>query len=213
MNEPVFNPDHHTSWNIFDHAVVELIRLIDPYEIIDIGAGSGKYSKLIDQANLAKKPNRIAIEPGKAATKYLTDEGLYDQVHNADTQILYADPMLVTDLVIMGDVLEHMKASEGLDLLQYLTYRSSYILILTPDAMPMFANGDFYGCHNSMWRPEMFKWHDNWAYGQNNNWGAQLQLFLLRGYAGREKRSLRDVADRFNALGCPILHEAKGSDR
>lgn len=200
MTNSSFAEDQHTSWNFFDSAVVELIRLMEPSHIIDIGAGGGKYAKLVQRAGLLSKPHIIAVEPVDAAAQRLRDAGLYDEVHVADTEILFRNPRTSTDLLVMGDVLEHLRASEGLDLLQYMTYRSAYILLLVPDSMPMFSSSNFYGCHNSIWRPQCFQWHDLWAFGQ---WG-QLQLFLLRGYLGRERRSLRDIVSSFNALACPI---------
>lgn len=195
-----FVENQHTSWNTFDDAVVELLRAIAPRNIIDIGAGSGKYAGLVARADLQEAPHLTAIEPGEPAAKRLRLPGLYNSVVQASAESLFDDPFFRADLVIMGDVIEHMRASDGLDLLQFLVYRAAYILVITPDAMPMFAGPGFFGCHNSIWRPRQFEWHDLWAFDQWN----ELHLYLLRGYQAGSGPTLPQVVERVNATGCPL---------
>ena len=38
------------------------------------------------------------------------------------------------DLVIIGDCIEHMRKSDGVDLLNFLMYRSGYICVIYPEA-------------------------------------------------------------------------------
>ena len=200
MDADEFLEYQHTSWNTFDDAVVELLRAIAPRSVIDIGAGSGKYAGLMARADLPESPHLTAIEPGVSAAERLRSLGLYNSVVQAPAESLFDDPFCGADLVIMGDVIEHMRASDGLDLLQFLVYRAAYILVLTPDAMPMFAGPGFFGCHNSIWRPQQFEWHDLWAFDQWN----ELHLYLLRGYQAGSGPILPQVVERVNATGCPL---------
>ncbi|ROT95123.1 hypothetical protein EB810_08360 [Altererythrobacter sp. FM1] len=138
---------------------------------------------------------RSVIDIGAGSGKYA---GLTARADLPES--LFDDPFFVTDLVIMGDVIEHMRASDGLDLLQFLVYRAAYILLLTPDAMPMFAGPGFFGCHNSIWRPKQFEWHDLWVFDQWN----EFHLYLLRGYQAGSGPTLPQVVERVNATGCPL---------
>lgn len=83
------------------------------------------------------------------------------------------------DLVIIGDCIEHMRKSEGVDLLNFLIYRSAYIMVIYPEA---FRQDDWDGAHIqeahiSTWGPSDFA---NWEYLHLTH--RKVHFYLLRGY-------------------------------
>ena len=65
------------------------------------------------------------------------------------------------DLVIIGDCIEHMKKSEGIDLLNFLVYRSKYILIHYPNEYIQGTVDDhIHEAHISIWHESDFQAFD-----------------------------------------------------
>ena len=145
------------SWSFFDELTAFAIRRIAPQRVLDIGAGDGKYGQLVRAAGPG--PTHItAVEFDVSRRKGLLAAG-YDEVLNMPARGLLKAPLAEYDLVILGDVIEHMRKSEGQDLLEFVNYRCTYMLVITPEAMPM-NRADFYEGHNSLWRLDAMMWHD-----------------------------------------------------
>lgn len=107
------------------------------------------------------------------------------------------------DLVIFGDSIEHMPKSVGLDLLNFLTYRSQYILILVPEFVIQHEqDGVAEEAHVSVWSESDLAWHDRWAW--DNCWA--ISFFLLRGYV-KSKTTLGDIVKAINSAKIPITAE------
>ena len=82
-------------------------------------------------------------------------------------------------MVIIGDCIEHMPKSVGLDLLNFLTYRAQYIIVLAPEFLVQGSvDGMKSESHISVWSEYDFQWHDAWAFEN----ALTISLFLLRGY-------------------------------
>ena len=181
------------SFTTFDDLCVYLLTQIQPKRVLDIGAGEGKYGHLIRAANLPQ-PHLTAVEYEPARKDELLALG-YDEVRSISALSLMEHPEETFDFVILGDVIEHFRKSEGQDLLEYLNYRCKFILIVTPECMPM-SSPNFYEGHNSLWRPQSMQWHDLWAHCRNN----VMHFYLLRGYLGmNEDPSMRDLVKHVNA--------------
>jgi|GEM_PF-2401789 len=164
------------SWSVMDGVVERLIGLINPGVILDVGAGSGKYGRMARRC--APLCHQTALEYDAQAAQAFDLTAVYDEVVCQDAlSFLKANPLKLYDLVILGDVIEHFLKSEGLDILNFLNYRAGYLLIVTPDAMPM-AREPYQEGHNSVWTVRDFHWHDNFAWEKF----GPVQLFLLRGF-------------------------------
>lgn len=171
----MFDPDAY-SWPIFDQVATRIAELIGPATVLDIGAGSGKYGQLLREILPTAQLTALEVDADVAQRNELG--AIYDEVINlTSTDFMRQHPTRSFDLVIIGDCIEHMAKSEGIDLLNFLTYRSGYTLIVTPEAM-VISLEPFYRGHNSVWTERDFAWHDNWAFARV----VELQLFLLRGY-------------------------------
>lgn len=112
----------------------------------------------------------------------------YDEVRSMSALDIFNQPDETFEVVILGDVIEHFKKSEGMDLLQYLNYRSEYIIIVTPEAMPQNMP-NFYEGHNSVWRLHDMKWHDYFLHMRC----GELHFFILRGYLNNHSVSLAHI--------------------
>jgi len=100
--------------------------------IVDIGAGSGTYIKLIkEDAKCCVNAHWVGIEAWKP---YVTEFNLidrYDQVLNADVRGVdwtTLDPCVV----IAGDVLEHMSKNDAMRLVHYVMESTKTMIISIP---------------------------------------------------------------------------------
>jgi len=164
----------------FDGLVVELLKLIQPRRVLDIGPGQGKYASLLQRAGILAHKVAIEIDAGYAEKFDL--KGKYDEVRIADAcELLYRPEAHheLFDCVIIGDCIEHLPKSKGLDLLNFLNYRCGWMIVVAPE----FAYYDTTALahtesHISCWSEFDFQWHDRFAYMRSE----VMQIFLLRGY-------------------------------
>ena len=90
--------------------------------VLDVGAGSGTYGKLLDF-------EMDAIEVFKPNIERYHLEEIYRNVYNEDIRnFRYA----WYDLVIFGDVLEHLSVEEAQEVLRYACQHSDDVLVAVP---------------------------------------------------------------------------------
>jgi SAM-dependent methyltransferase len=122
------------SSNTFDDVLIDQVLRLKPDSILDIGAGAGKNAKLIKKYFQNSKID--AIEPTIEYTEKFNLNEIYDNVFNMDLKTFILEKSkLKYDLIIIGDVLEHFFKSEALDYLDYLTYRSKWIICIWPTGL------------------------------------------------------------------------------
>jgi SAM-dependent methyltransferase len=198
------------SFMVFDSAVERLIDWLRPASALDIGTGAGKYGEML--ARLAPACQRVGIEPEASYAQRFELTACYDLLHPC-TAAAWMTQALDSqfDLVILGDCIEHMSKSAGLDLLNFLVYRSAYVLVLAPEFIIQGQVGEVAGeAHVSVWSERDLGWHDLWAW---DNCRA-VSLLLLRGYQPA-KLSLTELVERFNSEAVPIheFHERQSPVR
>lgn len=117
---------------LFDDAIKEIVMLIKPTTVLDVGAGAGKYGGLIKE--VLPKAITTAIEIEADYISRFSLNGIYDQVWNMNVMDIISPKNYEQnfDLVMIGDIIEHLRKSDGLDLINYLVYRSKWILIEFP---------------------------------------------------------------------------------
>ncbi len=164
----------------FDYYVGTLVGLLRPTTVCDIGPGAGKYANIVREiANRDQFHSRLtAIEIDSSYVEEYGLRSLYDDVVVDDAVNLINNPKFRSDLVVIGDCIEHMRKSDGLDLLNFLIYRTGYICIIYPEA---YIQDDWGGhaaeAHISTWGPEDF---NGWKI-LHHSWSG-MHLFLIKGY-------------------------------
>jgi hypothetical protein len=188
------------SFPVFDRVAEHLIGRISPTHALDIGAGAGKYGRMLRSAAPACDCSAIEIEPA-SVSRHGLDE-LYWRVEIADAGRWWRDnPDEVFDLIVIGDCLQQMPKSEGLDLLNAMTYRCAWILAVAPEFVVQGAvDGHASAVHRSVWSERDFHWHDLWAWDNTRS----TSLFLLRGYLP-SALDIDAVVDGLDRAGVPLL--------
>lgn len=181
------------SWTTYDELTMFVLSVIKPKRILDIGSGRGKYGQLIRSKNDFNHVHLTSVEYEKERKQQLLEIG-YNEVRSISAMELLDSPAENYEVVIMGDVIEHFKKSEGMDLLNFLNYRSEYIIIVTPEAMPM-SSPTFYEGHNSLWRPHDMQWHDFWLHMRC----GIMHYYILRGYLNVHGVTLAKIQEEVHA--------------
>jgi hypothetical protein len=169
------------SSDIFDSRVKSILRQIKPNRCLDIGAGAGKYGRLLREIMPAAISVGVEIE-----SDYIQAYGLneiYDEVRQMNAIDLITSGVDETfDLAIFGDVLEHMRKSDGMDLLNFLIYRTKWILAIFPTQYIQNSVAGYKSeAHISVWRVADFQVTKHRVF--YNSRGQT--LILLQGYLCR----------------------------
>ena len=188
------------SFPIFDKAVEQLVGWMAPARLLDIGAGAGKFGQLVGR--VAPACERVAVE---VHAPYVERFGLaqhYERVDPVDaTQWWRANAEEAFDLVILGDCLQNMAKSDGLDLLNALAYRSAWLVALLPEFIVQgVVDGADSEVHRSVWSERDMQWHDLWAFDN----ARAMTLVLLRGYRP-SPLTIDSAVQRINEGAVPLL--------
>jgi len=159
-----------------DWALRAYLRIRPDY-VIDVGPGAGTYAKLMRPHH---KAHWTGIEAwGPYIAEYQLDT-LYDVVHVADATLVHWPRFQNrADLVILGDVLEHMTALDACQLLDCIKTVASNILVSIP--VLHLDQGAVYG--------NPFETHiDHWTYeamlhqlgpGVTDTWHGDVLAYYL----------------------------------
>lgn len=101
---------------------------------LDIGAGMGKYGRLLN-GRLYECIDAVEIWP--AHIKTLTDSGNYNKIFQEDIRDFEFKGYY--DIIIMGDILEHMTLEDGQKLVKYLVKHCKLLIVVVPYEMPQHA--------------------------------------------------------------------------
>lgn len=147
-----------TSGTLLDHHARTLLAGIPDVmlNILDIGAGQGKYGRMAREICPNAHLTALEIEPEYVFKFGLTE--LYNRVI-VDSAISLLDQIDNSwDVVIMGDVIEHMPKSQGLDVLHFLVYRTRYMWVQYPERYIQGSlEGHKHEAHLSVWTEADFK--------------------------------------------------------
>lgn len=128
------------------------IRRLDPAVVVDIGSGWGTYS------DLARAHTTAQWKAIEVWAPYITQFGLPDKYdHVVVSDVRHVDLRSVAhapDLVIVGDVLEHMEAAEAKIVITRLQAWTGHLLV----ALPIIhyeqgtVGGNWFEAHHYHWR-------------------------------------------------------------
>jgi len=136
-----------------DHVFTGLLTAAKPTKLLDCGAGRGKYGMLA--RDLVPDCSRFAIEVDR---EYICQYGLgnlYRTVWAVDLADVRAVQAALGgrefDLVVMGDVLEHLPKSAGVDLIHFMAYRCKWLFAVWPIGWVQRVDGKPFEEHLSAW--------------------------------------------------------------
>lgn len=104
-----------------------LISELKPASVIDVGPGAGKYGTIIKEFD--SQTHTTGVEIWAPYIEEFQLSKIYDTIHVCDARIY---PSYVADLVILGDVLEHMGRDEALILWNKIRSEAKAALISIP---------------------------------------------------------------------------------
>lgn len=166
----------------FDHLVEQFIKKNKCSNFLDIGSGAGKYGKLI--RNLFPDANIIGVEAEKKYIKEFKLKDTYNNIyHEYIENFIDRYPDFQTEIVIIGDCIEHLKKSAGIDLINFLIYRAKYILIIYPTKVIQYSwQGHHTEAHRSVWTDKDFAGFEHKISKKDF-----MNFVTLRGYIGDPK--------------------------
>jgi len=161
----------------FDKKIENFILKHKFKNYIDIGAGAGKYGKMIKK--ILPDSYVIAVEGDASYVKKFKLRSIYDMVYDTRIETFFDNrPDFTIDMAIIGDCLEHLKKSDGEDLINYLIYRSRYILIVFPSKYVQYSwRGHNLEAHRSVWSK-----HDFLIFKHRYYTKKFMNLVIIRGY-------------------------------
>lgn len=136
---------------VFDGRVETLIRTSEHQRYLDIGPGAGKYGKLIRLWRPTAHVTAVDIDPTYIDTYGL--HAIYDEIHVMPVQEFTAQrPDYTVDCAILGDCIEHLPKSQGVDLIHWLVYRCRQLVVAFPTEYVQGAwDGHPHEAHVSVW--------------------------------------------------------------
>lgn len=105
----------------------------DIARVLDIGAGSGTYAKLIKQEfDLCHTAEWTAVEAWSDYIDKFELATLYDRVINQDARTLDWNELGHFSVAIAGDVLEHMTKAEAVELVDRILKHADTLIVSIP---------------------------------------------------------------------------------
>lgn len=119
------------SYDFFNEDVVDFVNKLKPKKVLDVGPGAGKYGVIL------RSPERTidAIEIHAPYVGLFRLAHLYSQVFIGDVR-KFEFKKKQYDLVILGDVLEHLTVGEAQTLLHTLRKNHIPVLVTIPYLYP-----------------------------------------------------------------------------
>lgn len=178
--------------NILFPLMTTVVRVIEPKTVCDIGAGMGKYGRMIREMNAMDlfQTHMTAVEIDPQYVEEYNLSEIYDEVMVADALDLLKNPRHRFDLVVIGDCIEHLRKSAGIDLLNFLIYRSGYIAVIYPIEYPQDGPPEHaQEAHISIWNECDFAGM-NCLHLRGQSDATRINLALIKGYVPTENAVL-----------------------
>jgi hypothetical protein len=182
---------------------------------LDVGFGFGKWGFLLREAldfidgRVERDEWQVTID-GIDTRRY--DSPLSDWVYDdirIGSVLDVAGELGGYDVVVMGDVIEHLEKTEGLSLLRTLLGRNRNVLLTTPfHYFEQEIEGNPYQRHLSHWTIDDFQ---PWTFDYDVA-GGFLLVVLLAGRDADRPRTADTRASRI-AYGLPFLHSRGAAAR
>lgn len=123
-----------TSAPVLDGWLEDRLGALPWATLLDVGAGEGKIGLMAKRA----RPEGVvhAVEIWEPAATYLESVPAYEKVLRGSAEgLLDGAPVLKTggyDLAVFGDVLEHLRLSDAVDVLDFVLQRVKHVVVVWP---------------------------------------------------------------------------------
>lgn len=138
--------------------VLRWYKQINPEKVMDIGVGEGTYSRLINKDTKKRQAKWVGIEAWAPYINEFSLKDLYDNIIIGDAYYLDYSKICGKgiDLVIAGDVLEHLTKTEARELISEFKKYSNHIIISVPllHLHQDSVNGNWFERHLDHWSYE-----------------------------------------------------------
>jgi predicted TPR repeat methyltransferase len=159
---------------LFQDWLLSMILVGEVEQVLDVGAGAGTYADLargVLQAAKQHKPDaRLSIDAIEAHSPYLEAYRLrqkYDRIFEADARQWVKETDQKYDLVIMGDVLEHLPKEDAVSLYFALMCRTKFLFISVPCTLRNRRWSCGYNQRDEEWKDNAFEKHQSqWDYDE-----------------------------------------------
>ncbi len=155
-----------SNWQTMPFCISSLME-INPRRVLDVGVGFGRWGAVIRefcelwQERVMPQSWIIQIEGIEAFPDNIGpwQKSLYNTIHTVDAAPFLREQPGPWDVIIFGDVLEHFKKTDAMELLSHAMNKSAYVLVNIPIGVG-FEQGERYGNpyeeHLSVWQVEDF---------------------------------------------------------
>jgi len=176
------------SHNRFDDYMRAFIAASGCQTWLDIGAGAGKFGKMIRE--ILPNAHTTGIEVNLHYINQYTLHKKYDIIRPINCVNLMGEHQMKYDAIICGDILEHLPKSKGVDLLSFLVYHAKFIVVIYPiKRIQNEYQGQKNEAHISAWSE-----HDFVGMEYQIIHTEQSDLILIDGYLDHERVLLNDFA-------------------
>lgn len=154
------------------------IRGLSPSTILDVGAGSGTYGRMIRDSVPGVKA-LDAVEIWEPYVEQFNLHDIYDLIFLRDIRE-FAGKMPEYDLIIMGDVLEHLSNKDAIDVMAKLRAKSKHVLLSLPIIVweQGAVDGNRHEAHLYHWTHDEV---ENEFKPMRSESGEQIGVYLLKG--------------------------------
>jgi len=128
------------SSSTFDACIAQVVKLINPQSILELGCGQGKFGGLLSQnGHQAVQLKAVQKIFANDEPEYLRGKGYQDII---DRDILEYFREGFDDnytLIVALDVIEHFLLSDVMSIINFSLYRADFMLLVWPSAHPQAA--------------------------------------------------------------------------
>lgn len=174
------------SATFFDKKIEKFIQKWGYISYFDIGVGAGKYGKIIRKIYPNAQLKGIEID-SDYINKFNLSETYNEIILGNIMNYIRKKSDAIADVVIIGDIIEHLLKSEGINLLNYLVYRAKKIIVVYPKKYVQYAvNNKKNEVHRSVWDKNDFKAFNFKIYNAN-----YLSMVIINGYLNDKKAIIK----------------------
>lgn len=171
---------------------IDDLKRVNPKSILDIGIGFGRNGHLcreyldVMRGNVWKSDWKVRIDGIEIFEKYIMPHQsfIYDNIFIMNCIDFYYKKWNY-DLIIMGDVLEHIEKNRAKLLLDEIIANNKYFILSVPMGDKWLKQGSMYGndneAHISVWDKIDFKGYDIQCYKEYMCNNKPIAYYLFKG--------------------------------